>query len=416
MPSAQTLLGLVSRTATWPQRVEAWTSARQVPVLVSYCQSVSHLQARLRADHGTTVALLDGDLSFVNRDLLTSIAADGGVVVIVEGSRQHRDWLELGAAEVLPADFDQHQLLQAVGVSPVANTSPPDQRTASMIAVTGPGGTGASVTAIAIAQGLAADRRRVLLVDCCLHAEQAMLHNAHGAQPCLTDVVELHAQRTPERRQVRQLALGIVERGYYLLPGIPRARHWPRVRAGTLQPAVRSLRAAFDAVVVDVDSDVEGEAEGGSIEVEERNVLARTILSQADAVLVVGQPTMKGVYALVRAVIELLEFGVRPQRLLPVINQAGSSRAARAELSRAVKHLLDGVPGGRTVGPVLFAPRIELEERLRERDAVPEPWAALLADATAVVLDRGGAAREEDGPVRVTAGAVGHWDEPEPGS
>ncbi|CAN5920397.1 hypothetical protein BH23ACT10_BH23ACT10_05500 [soil metagenome] len=414
MASAQTLLGLVSRTAAWPQRVEAWTSAGQLPVLVSYCQSAAHLQARLRSDQGTTVALLDGDLSFVDRDLLAGIAADGGVAVVIEGPRRQRDWVELGASHVLPVDFDQRQLLRAVGTnSPSVAPSPPGRSVAPMIAVTGPGGTGASVTAVAVAQGLAADRRRVLLADCCLHAEQAMLHNAHGAQPCLTDVIELHAHRTPERRQVRQLALGIVERGYYLLPGIPRARHWSRVGTGSFQSALQSLRTAFDAVVIDVDADVEGEAEGGSIEVEERNVLARTVLSAADAVLVVGQPTMKGVYALVRVMIDLLEFGVRPQRLLAVVNQAGASDTARAELSRAVRHLIDGVTGGRAVGPVLFAPRVALEERLRERDAVPDSWSSLLADATAVVLDRSGGGGEANGPVRVTAGALGHWDGPD---
>jgi cellulose biosynthesis protein BcsQ len=413
MPSAQTCLGLVSRAATWPQRVEAWSSAGHVPILVSYCTSVAHLQARLRAEHGPGIALLDGDLSFVDRDLLAGIAADGGRAVIVEGPRRHQDWSELGAGHVLPADFDQAQLLEAVGIVPTAAPAPSEQAVAPLVAVTGPGGTGASVTAIALAQGLAADRRRVLLADCCLHAEQAMLHNAHGAQPCLTDVVDLHAHRTPERRQVRQHALGIVERGYYLLPGLPRARQWSRVRGGSLQQALGSLRGAFDVVVADVDPDVEGEAEGGSIEVEERNVLSRTVLSSADAVLVVGHPTMKGVYALVRAMIELLEFGVRPQRLLPVINQAGTSQSVRAELSRAVRHLIDGVAGGQAVGPVLFAPRVALEEPLRERDAVSPTWSSLLADTTTVVLDRARGPASEHGLVRVTPGSVGHWDDPD---
>lgn len=412
MSAPQTVLGLVSRIAAWPQRVEAWSTAGQIPVVVSYCASVPHLQARLRADRGPAVALLDGDLSVVDRDLLTGIAAEGGVPVVVEGTRRHPEWSQLGATVVLPADFGQQQLLRAIGLAAPATRVHGTADGAPLVAVTGPGGTGASVTAIALAQGLAATRGRVLLADCCLHAEQAMLHNAHGSPPCLADVVELHAHRTPTRGQVRQLAVGIVERGYYLLPGLPRARQWSRVRSGSLQPALRSLRSAFDAVVADVDPDVEGEAEGGSIEVEERNALARTVLADAHVVLVVGQPTMKGVYALVRALIELLEFGVRPSRLLPVINQAGTSQAARAELSRAVRHLLDGVAGGDTVGPVLFAPRVALEERLRERDAVPASWASLLADSAQTVLGRAGDAADQPELVRVTAGSLGHWPDP----
>jgi hypothetical protein len=214
MPSAQTCLGLVSRAATWPQRVEAWSSAGQVPILVSYCTSLAHLQARLRAEHSPGVALLDGDLSFVDRDLFTDVAGAGGAAVVIEGTRRRRPWDALGAAAVLPADFDRDQLRDALeDVLAPATPAAAERREhplAPVVAVTGPGGTGASVSAIALSQGLAAGRRRVLLADCCLHAEQAMLHNAYGPQPNVVDVVELHTERTPERREMRQLALGVV--------------------------------------------------------------------------------------------------------------------------------------------------------------------------------------------------------------
>ncbi len=412
MRPRQAVLGLVSRTASWPQRIAAWVSSGAVQVAVSYCESVAHLQARLGADRGTQVVLLDGDLSLVDRDLLTDIATGGGVPVVVEGRRRRRDWVRLGAAEVLPSEFDRAQLLRAVGsvMSPRA-AAPPERRESALFAVTGPGGTGASVTAIALSQGLAVEHRRVLLADCCLHAEQAMLHNAHGSQPGLSDVVDLHAERTPDHRQIRRSALGIVERGYYLLPGLPRARHWSRIRAGSLQSALRSLRTAFDVVVADVDPEVEGEAEGGSIDVEERNVLARTVLTAADVVLVVGQPTMKGIYAMVRTMVELLEFGIRPQRLLPVVNQSAAPPAARAELSRTVRQLINGVAGGHAVGPALFAPTVALDEALRERDALPGTWSAMLAGAATTVLGRRGAQGATSALTPIAAGSLGHWDD-----
>jgi MinD-like ATPase involved in chromosome partitioning or flagellar assembly len=417
MQQQQTLLGLVSRTASWPQRLEAWSTSAAVPFTVSYCQSVAHLRARLEDGGAHQGVLLDGDLSFVDRDLLADIMDAGGVAVLIEGPRRRRPWDALGATAVLSADFDQRQLLDVLrGVLEPAAPARREHPLAPVVAVTGPGGTGASVSAIAVSQGLAAARRRVLLADCCLHAEQAMLHNAHGSQPDIVDIVELHAERTPERREMRQLAVGVVERGYYLLPGIARARHWSRIRGGSLEAALRSVRAAFDVVVADVDADVEGEAQGGSIEVEERNVLARTVLAGAAAVMVVGQPTMKGVYAMIRVLVELLEFGVAGGRVLPVINQAVADRTVRADLSRAVRHLLDGaasgggVPGAAAVGPVLFAPPVSLEEHLRERDALDDAWPSLLAGAVTAVLDRAPTAPRSIGsPEPVAAGSLGHW-------
>ena len=399
----------------------------------------------------------------VDRDLLSAVTAAGGIALVIEGTRRRRDWDQLGASAVLPASFDERQLLTAIEpqaqqatpapqasppppppqTPPVSQTPPPPQTPqatptsqsrsiaprdapqvpaqaarslAPLIAVTGPGGTGASVVAIALAQGLAAARRRVLLVDACLNAEQSMLHNAHGAQPGLTEMVDLHSAGAPSVRQVRQLAIGIVERGYHLLVGLRRARHWSSLRPASLQVTLHSLRAAFDMVVADVDAEVDGEAQTGSVEIEERNGLARTVVAGADLVLVVGQPNMKGVYALVRTVIDLLEFGVAPQRLLPVINQASGDATTRAELSRAVRQLISDAAGGPAVSPALFLPDVSLENELRDRDAFPRALPHALATATDALLSRHGVAgtRDASEPRRITPGALGHWSGKQP--
>ena len=54
-------------------------------------------------------------------------------------------------------------------------------------------------------------------------------------------------------------------------------RLWRRDHA-----ALAGLRATFEVVVADIDADLEGEAECGSIEVEERNTMARTVANRAD--------------------------------------------------------------------------------------------------------------------------------------
>lgn len=415
MSTPQTVLGLVSTAAAWPRRVDAWAAAGTMPITVTFCPSVDHLRARLRAGQ-RHVVLLDGDLPMVDRDLLSAITSGDALAVVVEGNRRRHEWTRLGASAVLPQTFDDRQL-RAVIEPRVELTSAhlsehAARPRAPLVAVTGPGGTGASVTAIALAQGVAANRRRPLLVDCCLHAEQAMLHNAHGSHPGLADMVELHASGQPAVRQVRQLTIGIVERGYHLLIGLRRARHWTSLRPASLQATLESLQRAFDVVVADVDADTDGEQQTGSIEIEERNALARTVLARADLVLVVGQPSMKGVYALVRTVIDLLEFGVAPQELLPVVNQASAAAATRAELGRAVQQLVGDAPGGSGVSPALFLPDTPLEAELRDRDALPAALPRALAIAADALLMRQGgppgppAAAQ---PEQVTPGALGHW-------
>ena len=413
MSARHLILGLVSTAASWPRRLDSWSTSGAVPITVTFCPSVEHLQARLRSGQRAAV-LLDGDLPMVDRDLLGAVAAAGATAVVVEGPRRRREWGQLGAAAVLPSSFDERQLLAAIeprSQSSAHLPAPAARPHAALVAVTGPGGTGASVAAIALAQGFAATRRRPLLMDCCLHAEQAMLHNAHGAHPGLADMVELHSSGQPGVRQIRQLTIGVVERGYHLLVGLRRARHWSSLRPTSLQVALLSLLGAFDIVVADVDSDVDGEAQTGSVEIEERNALARTVLARSDLVLVVGQPSMKGVYALVRTLIDLLEFGIAPQRLLPVINQASGAATTRSELSRAVRQLISDAAGGSAVSPALFLPDVPLEAELRDRDALPVALPRALATAADALLSRQSAPppRPAPEPQQVAPGALGHW-------
>ena len=412
------VLGLVSTAASWPRRVDAWATSGAVPATITFCPSVEHLHARLRAGR-QAAALLDGDLPMVDRALLSAVSAAGAAAVVVEGTRRRRDWGQLGATAVLPSSFDERQLMaaitprQAQAQAPSAHLPARSVRQhAPLVAVTGPGGTGASVTAIALAQGLAATWPRPLLVDSCLHAEQAMLHNAHGAHPGLADMVELHTGGQPSVRQIRQLTIGVVERGYHLLVGLRRARHWSSLRPASLQVTLQSLLGAFDIVVADVDAEVDGEAQTGSVEIEERNGLARTVLARSELILVVGQPTMKGVYALVRTLIDLLEFGIAPQRLLPVINQASGAATMRSELSRAVRQLVGDAAGGSAVSPALFLPEVPLEGALRDRDALPAALPRALATAVDALLQRHGAPPpqpREAAPQQITPGAIGHW-------
>src|SRR5690606_6932196 len=157
-----------------------------------------------------------------------------------------------------------------------------------------------------------------VLADLCLDADQAMLHDARDVVPGLQELVDAHRTARPGGREVHALTFDVVNRGYNLLLGLRRHRDWAVLKPRTFEASLDGLRGAFDVVVADVADDLEGEAECGSVEVEERNVMARTAVARADVVVAVGAPGLKGLHGLVRTVNRLREHGVPPERVLAV--------------------------------------------------------------------------------------------------
>jgi hypothetical protein len=174
--------------------------------------------------------------------------------------------------------------------------------------------------------------------------------------------------------------------------------------------------------VADVDADLEGDDDVGSTDVEDRNTLARTAIATASAVLVVGEPGVTRLHALVRRVEHLLEHGVDPTRLVLVLNHSPRSPRARAELTRAVASLLGEVAGGDQLGSPLHLPeRRGLDDLVRDARRLPSSLAAPVTAVTTSLLDldasdgrRGVGTDLEQAPVPVAAGSLGTWSDPGP--
>jgi cellulose biosynthesis protein BcsQ len=418
------LLGLARARSGWFSDVARWANAAVIPAEFVKCVSGEELRARLLSGRPFSAALLDAGLPSVDRDLIVAVRDAGVVPIIVEDRASTRDWAGLGALGVLPAPFDREQLLDLLGLqalpisTAVAVPGEPVDDVESAVGgrvavVCGPGGTGASTAAIALAQGLAqgggpTGAQRVLLADLCLTAEQAMLHDARDVVPGVQELVESHRGGRPRSEELLGLTFDITERGYRLLLGLRRRRFWPAIRPRAFEAAFASLRSTFDVVVCDVTADFEGEDATGSIEIEDRNIMARTALAAADVVVVVGEPDMKGLHGLVRLIGEVLETGVEPARLVPVLNQAGRSPKRRAELSAALAQLLTG-SGARALASPLFLPARRIEEALRDGVALPAPLDVLLAGAFTAALARAGGPPPSAEPVPVAPGGVGTW-------
>lgn len=425
------VLGVAQVRSPWFREVARWATSAMLPVEFVKAMSLEEARVRLRSGRGFSALLVDDSLAGVDRDLVELAREGGCAVVVVDSGRVTRAWGELGASAVLPATFGRDELVQVLVqvATPIARTtgaSPVQARDAAvrgfrgrLVAVTGPGGTGRSTVAAAIAQGLAGDPRNldlVCLADLSLHAEQAMLHGAADVVPGVVELVESHRSGAPSIDEVRGLTWHVSGRGYHLLLGLRRHRDWTTVRPRAFAAGLDGLRRGFRVVVADVDADLEGEQTTGSLDVEERNTLARTTVLAADLVVVVGLPGMKGLHSLLRTTRDLLAHGVPGERLLPLVNRAPKGPRARAELTAAFGELLDG--GGSSHGvptPVHVPERRRLEEVLRDGARFPDSWLSPLAGTVQALLDRAADEREpapdagELLPVR--PGTLGSWTE-----
>jgi hypothetical protein len=274
--------------------------------------------------------------------------------------------------------------------------------------VCGPGGTGASIVAAALAQGLAATAHDTLLADLARHAEQAVLHDVREVVPGVQELVEAHRNGVPTTDEVQGLTFAIVDRGYSLLLGLRRARYWPTLRQRAFVSAFESLRRSFGVVVCDVTADFEGEDDAGSADVEDRNLMARTAVSGADVVLVVGRPGVKGIHALVRVIADLASAGVPAPRILPVVTMAPRSPRARAEVTAALAELArPALGGGATPSPIFLPPR-PVEQSMRDGAPIPAPLPNRVTGAVlGVVATLGLRSRRDVEPGAVVPGSIG---------
>jgi hypothetical protein len=265
---------------------------------------------------------------------------------------------------------------------------------------------------MALAQGLADDVRyadMVLLADLALHADHAMLHDARDVVPGVIELVEAHRTGTPSTEEVRSLTFDVTERRYQLLLGLRRHRDWTAIRPRALDAAIDGLRRSFRVVVADVESDFEGEDECGSLDIEERNLLARTSVREADVVVAVGRPGMQGMHALLRVVRDLVGAGVAAARVLPVINGAPKGPKARAELARTMGDLLEhGRHAVLFASPIFVPERRRLDELLRDTARLPGQMTGPLGGAVRALFER--PSEDEvtaDGPAPLVPGSLG---------
>lgn len=424
------LLGLAHVRSSWFRDMARWSTTAMLPIEFLKAMSVEEVRARLRSGRSYSALIVDDGITGVDRDLVETATGAGCAVVVVTSERSGRSWADLGASALLPAGFGRAELLDVLGqvarpiartgeVSGAPETAGPRGFRGRLVTVVGPGGVGTSTLAMALAQGLASDPRYadlVCLADLALDAEQAMLHDAADVVPGVVELVEAHRAGEPEIDEVRRLTWKVADRGYHLLLGLRRHRDWTAVRPRAFDAALDGLRRSFRVVVAEVDSDLEGESTTGSLDIEERNAMARTAVRMADLVIVIGHPGVKGTHSVLRVIRDTMGMGVPGDRLLPVINRAPRSARARADIATALGELLaangeHGVPS-----PLHVSERRHLDDIIRDGSRLPDGWLAPLARSVMRLLDRDPAPEPDYRPVEpelvpVKPGSIGSWTE-----
>lgn len=405
MAERYVLLGLGRARADWSGRLGNWATTGAVPGEFVRCMSPAQVRARLGSGRAWSAVLLDGDVPGVDRDLIATVRSHGAAVLVV--ATDAREWQDLGADGVLPPSFDRPHLLDLLdqhasmigdSVATADGDTDEDPRLPGhLVAVTGASGVGSSVAAVALAQGLASGTDDVLLADLCRVADQAMLHDSGVVVPSVQDLVDAHRVARPRGQNVVTQTFRIDERGYRLLLGLRRPRQWPTIRPRAFASTLDSLLRIFDLVVADVEPDVEGEEDTGSIDVEERHLMSRSTLLRAHVVVLVGREGIKGVHGQVRVLLDLLHLGVPAGRILPVITCAPRNPRTRADITQALHALAASTLGGaadRLASPI-FLPSRRVDDALRDGVALPRPLPDTLAGAVRGLLAR----VHEQGPI-----------------
>lgn len=421
------LLGLAPARSGWFSDVAQWANAAALAAEFVKCVSVEEVRARLASGRRWSALIVDAAAPGLDRDLVATAEATGIPVIVVREARAPL-WAaaDLGVAAVLPGPFGREELIDVLTLH--ARTVGRGDNVAAglveapgsgagwrgrLVAVCGPGGTGASTLAAAVAQGLAADARwagGVLLADLALRADQAMLHDALELGPGIQELVDAHRMAQPAVAEVSALTFEVPARRYRLLLGLRRPSAWTALRPRATEAAIDGLRRTFPVVVADVTADLDGEAETGSVELEERNTLARTAVGVADAVVAVGSPGMKGAHSLAGLMRELHGAGVPAERVLPVVNRARRDPRQRSQHAAALAKLAPGATGA--AAPV-WVPERRIEDALRDCTAIPGAIVAPVAGAVAALLERrpprSADAALDGAPPRVRPGSLGRW-------
>ncbi len=365
------LVGVARPRERWSSDLARWSTSGAAPIEFIKCMTADEARAVLGSGRRVSALLLDARGPGIDRDLIADAAAVRAPTIILTDRTVHHDWDALGCSAVLDHSLDLDDLMDSLGrhAEPVDRSRRPGRATlrsgdpttvGRLISVIGAGGAGTSTVAMAIAQALAGRSTTLVLVDGARRGDLAMYHHIGDVIPGLPELVEAHRSDRLDPTEVRRLTFDVPTRGYSVLLGRRRVADWVTLRRRSVDAALDGLARAYDIVVVDVDADLDGQADTGSPDVEDRHAVTHAAVDAADLVVAVGRPGLHGLHAVTHLLDSLVQHGVPRHRVLPVVVGSPRSPATRSGISAAITRLVDnaGATDDESLQPAMHLRRI----------------------------------------------------------
>jgi MinD-like ATPase involved in chromosome partitioning or flagellar assembly len=287
---------LCAGDAAWEAPLVRALQARALGVeLIRRCVDHGELLGVALRDRPAAV-VLNGDLSWLDRDLVGTLE-DHGIVVVAIGAEAERARLDrLGVAHQLGTDVTAEGLATVlhgvVGARPDAEAPGPvperiEPRRGRLVAVWGgPGAPGRTTVASELAVGLARVGNEVALIDGDAWAASVAQRLGLAETPSVTQAARLAGDGWPESIEG---CLQAGPAGCSVLVGLARSELWPEVRERAWTAVLTAAQERADVVVVDLAAPIE---EDEDLVVDRspyrRNTMTVQALHEADDVLLVS--------------------------------------------------------------------------------------------------------------------------------
>lgn len=344
------ILGLAHPRSNWLRDVSTWTNSGALSATLTKCFSEGEARQHLQALRPWSALIIDDHMALRCETLINEAASLSLPTFIVTDDSNDA----LRSTATLSASFTRDDLVAALATHALPSLEPEPQEIAkvisagtkwqgSLIAVTGPGNTGASTVATAFAQHLgkkAVDPGSVALIDFARNAQQDVLHNVFNSRASVEDLIDANRMRVADSEDVRALLVSCDTRAFSLLCGVRKSSAWTTFGQGSIVRSLDALRQSYLQTVVDITCDVESRNETGSSDLELRNSLSIETARRADLVVVVGLPGVKGLHSVWQSVTTLLGVGVDSQRIVIVINRSPKNALARRGIASTLRSFI----------------------------------------------------------------------------
>lgn len=421
MTSTPTVVGLATQGARWPADVARWCTGGTVAAEFATCLSADELRTTLVL-RPVDVVILDAATAVHAPQLLGEVRAREVVLVGVDpptgavpGAAEHFDGIladgftPRALTDLLlrlePSDRPRRRSLgPGMVVAEHRSLGEAHRLRGRMVGVSSTAGAGASVVAMALAQGLARGEETVALVDGARRGQQCMYHDVGDVLPGVSELADAQRAGMTDPDEVRALLFDQPGRGYHLLLGRRHPHETDRHRAADLHAALDAVARSYDLVVVDHDPEVDLGPPAARAVLGDRHAVALHLATNAEVEVVVAHPGIKGVHDAARRVDELIEVGLPPERLVVCCNRAPRSPTGRLAFERSVRALTRARFGeGSTLAVLHLRTSSRIEVALREGRPLPAGPVDALGAALRRRLDL--LARRCDDAVPVPGGA-----------